>query len=265
MSTLTDVAVERRRLFGRGLGALLRSETTLFLRDPGNLFFALVFPTVVLIGVGFAIPGMLDPIEDAGPTQGMLAIVVMVPPVLATAMATPALTTLPVIFATYREQGILKRLSTTPMRPQAMLVTHVIIGVVSFLVATAIAVIAAALAFDVMMPENLPITLISGVLCAASMFGIGLLIAAVAPKGSTAQAIGMTLFFPLLFFAGLWTPEPIMPEIIKTVATWTPLGAGSQALNEGWFSGGVPTTQLAVMAGYIAVTYPLAAKLFRWK
>lgn len=38
----------------RGLSTLITTEVKLFLRDPGNVFFVVAFPTVLLIGMGFA-------------------------------------------------------------------------------------------------------------------------------------------------------------------------------------------------------------------
>lgn len=267
-STTTARAAGQARasLLGRGFLPLLGSEARLFLRDGGNLFFALMFPTLLIVGVGFAIPGLRDAVEDPGPFQGLQAVNFMIPPVLATAVATPALTVLPVTFAQYRERGILKRLSTTPMRPQAMLLAHVIIGVLAFLVAAALAMAAGAFAFDLVVPDGLAQALGALVLCAGAMFSIGLLIAAVAPRANIAQAVGMLLFFPMLFFAGLWTPGPAMPEVVAQVAGWTPLGAGSQALQAFWFDASdVPVQQLLVMTGYILICCPVAARLFRWK
>jgi len=229
------------------------------------VFFALAFPTVLILGMGYLIPGLDETITDPGPLEGLRTIVVMIPPVLATAMAAPALTTLPAAMATYREQGVLKRLSTTPMRPQGVLVVQVIIGVVAFVVAAALALAVFAAAFDWVAPDEPLMVVLSVVLGAAAVFGVGLLIAAVAAKASTANAIGMLTYFPMLFFAGLWTPGPIMPDAVQTIGSYTPLGAASQGIEAAWFAGEVPARQLVVMVVYIAVLYPLAAKLFRWR
>jgi ABC-2 type transport system permease protein len=99
---------------------------------------------------------------------------------------------------------------------------------------------------------------------AASTFGVGLVIAAVAPKGSTAGGIGMLVYFPMLFLAGLWTPGPVMPDVVAALGRFTPLGAAGQAMSEAWFGTGFPALQLAVMVAWVLVLYPLAAKLFRW-
>lgn len=250
-------------LLSRGTGALIGSEARIFLRYGGSVFFALAFPMVVLIGVGLAIPGM-DQTIPSGPATGLKTIAVMVPPVLAAAMATPALTTVPATIADYREQGVLTRLATTPMRPAGVLLAQLIIGVVCFLIASALALVAAALVFDVPMPRNPGVLLLSLVLGAVAMFAVGMLIAARAPRASTAQGIGMLVYFPMLFFAGLWTPEPIMPELVAEIATYTPLGAVSQAVSAGWFGERVPWLQLAVMGGYALLGIAVSARWFRW-
>ncbi|WP_454044714.1 ABC transporter permease [Cellulosimicrobium sp. Marseille-Q8652] len=249
----------------RGFGTLLTTEARLWLRDPGSVFFALVFPTVLLVGVGFAIPGMREPIEGMGaPWDGLTAIATYVPVVLAAAVATPALTTMPVYFATFREKGLLRRLSTTPMRPQGIVVAHLVINLVAIFAAAAVSLVVCQLVFGLAAPRHLGTVLLAFLLTVLSMLSLGTLVAARAPKASTASAIGTLIYFPMLFLSGMWTPGPIMPDALREIGQYTPLGAASQALTAGWFADGFPTLQMVVMAVWTAVLLPLAIKLFRW-
>lgn len=249
----------------RGLGALVRSETTLFLRDAGSVFFALLFPTVLAVGLGFAIPGMRDPIESPGSSyDGVLVIAMFMPVILATAIAAPALTTLPSFIAGYRERGVLRRLAATPMRPHGILVAQVIVNIGAFVAASVLALTLSALVFDLEVPEQPLLLVAMFLLGAAATFGVGLLIASFASKASTANGTGMLVYFPMLFFAGLWTPGPIMPDIVESIARFTPLGAASQAMTEAWFGTDVPWLLIAVMLVYVVVLYPLSSRLFRW-
>lgn len=249
----------------RGLRALARTELRLFLRDPGTVFFSLVFPAVLLLGVGFALPGMRDPIEGAGPAwDGLTPVATFLPVVLATAIAAPALSTMPTFVAGYRERGVLRRLSATPMRPQGVLLAQVAVNVAAFVVAAALGIAVAAVAFGIVAPRQAGLVVLALLLGAASTFGIGLVIAAVAPKGSTAGGIGMLVYFPMLFFAGLWTPGPVMPDAVAAIGRFTPLGAAGQAMSEAWFGTGFPALQLVAMLAWVVVLYPLAARLFRW-
>ena len=259
------VARPRAAAGWRGLGRLLRTETAVWLRDAGAVFFGLAFPTVVLLGVGFVVPGMRDVITDAPPPWGGLTPVALyVPVVLAAAIATSALTVMPVTLATFREKGVLRRLATTPMRPQALIVSHLGINLGSTLVASLLAVVVGALVFDAVAPRQLGVVLLAFVLAVAAMFALGTLVAARAARGTTASAIGMTIYFPSLMLAGLWTPGPVMPDVLREVGRLTPLGAASQAMTEGWFGDGFPAFQLVVMLAWTAVLLPLGVRLFRW-
>ncbi|MPV38217.1 ABC transporter permease [Georgenia subflava] len=265
---MTTIAPSSRRgaaVPGRAWLTLTGTEARLFLREPGGVFFALIFPTLLLVGIGLVLPGMRDPMTDVpAAIAGLRPVDIYAPVALAVAIATPALTTLPVALATYREQGIFRRLGTTPMRPHAVLVSHVVINLGALVVAGLLALAAAAAVFGTPAPRQVAVAALAFLLGGAAMFGVGLIIASRVSKGANASGLGMLVYFPMLFLAGVWTPGPVMPDVVERVATYTPLGAASQALTEAWFGSGFPATELVVMAGWTLVTFPLAARLFRW-
>lgn len=245
--------------------SMLRSEVRLFLRDTPSATFALLIPALVLVGVGLAIPGMRETVAAPGTAwDGLPMIQTFTPSVLTMALATPALSTLPVIIANYREQGVLRRLSTTPARPGSLLAVQVAINLTAFLVAAILALVIAAMVFGSPAPRQIIVAALTLVLGAVAVFGLGLLVAARARTGTHASGLGMLLYFPLLFLAGMWTPGPLMPDWAQTIATWTPAGAISQALNSAWFDTTFPALQLLVLAGWTILLYPIAARIFRW-
>jgi ABC-2 type transport system permease protein len=80
-----------------------------------------------------------------------------------------------------------------------------------------------------------------------------------------ANAIGVILFFPVMFFAGLYAPREAMPAALQRIADYTPLGAGEAAMHDA-FTGAWPhPVQLLVLAGYLLVFGGAAARLFRWE
>ncbi len=267
MTTAVATAPARTTRRWRGFGPLLRTETVVWLRDFGSVFFGILFPSVILLGVGFAIPGMRDPITDAPPDSpwyGVTPIATYLPTVLAMAVGTLAVMSLPVTFATFRDKGVLQRLSTTPMRPQAIIVAHLVINVVTTLVGVALALVVAQLAFGIVRPTQLGVVLLAFALGMLSMFALGMLLSAVVSKPSTANAVGSLVYFPLLFLSGLWTPGPIMPDVVRQIGQFTPMGAAAQAMDTGWFGEGFPLLQCVVMVAWTVVLLPLAARLFRW-
>lgn len=240
---------------------LARVEGRLFARDPIALFFGLVFPAVLLLALGFFYPGFDEPSPDL---DGARYIDVYSPIVLALGVATLGLVTLPPILGTYRQFGILRRLRTTPVHPARLLWAQLLVHLGVAIVAGAIAILVAVIAFDVPFPESPVWFTLSYLLAAASIFSIGLLVGAMARTTVAAQAIGMAIYFPMLFFAGVWIPRSIMPDGLLTVSDLTPLGSAVQALEDSWFGMTPSVLNLGVMLAYAVGVGLIAVRFFRW-
>jgi ABC-2 type transport system permease protein len=243
------------------LSRLVVTETKLFFREPLVVFFALGFPAILLVILG-AIPAFREPGADL---RGLRVIDLYVPIIVAMGLAVFALNHLSQLFATYREKGVLRRMRTTPVRPGLLLGAQLLMSTILSMAATAVVLVVGRLAFDVRLPGLLPAYLAGYALAALSMFAIGLLIAALAPTGRSAGAIATVLFFPLVFFAGLWIPRAGMNDVLRTISDLTPLGAGVQALQDATAGHWPQLTHVAVMLGWTIVAGGLAARYFRWE
>ena len=240
---------------------LVRSELRLFLRDPMSAGFTLVFPSLLVVILG-CIPPFREPVPELG---GLRVIDLYVPIAVALVLATLSLQFAPQVLATYRERGVLRRLATTPVRPASLLAAQLTMSVLMAVVSGVLVLLVGRLAFAVAFPRQLLGYLVAFLLSAGAVFAIGLVIAALAPSGKAANGIGTLLFFPAMFFAGLWTPREGMPEVLQRIGDFTPLGAGVQALHEG-FTGHWPAVQtVIVLLAYLAVFGFAAARLFRWE
>jgi ABC-2 type transport system permease protein len=125
----------------------------------------------------------------------------------------------------------------------AQLVNSLLVALASVVLVLAIGRIA----FDVPLPRQFGGFLIALVLTAAALLAIGLFIAAVAPNAKAGNAIGVILFFPVMFFAGLWVPREAMPKALRQIADFTPLGAGERALHDATMGSWPHATSLAVL------------------
>jgi ABC-2 type transport system permease protein len=237
-------------------------ESKLFLRDAMSVILGIAFPGLLLLLLGVALPGFREVADDL---DGLRPIDIYVPIVLAVAIATIGVSVLPSYLATYRERGVLRRLATTPVGPVKLLGAQLAVNGGAALVAVALAVAVGTAAFGVDLPHQMVGFLIALVLGTAAMFAVGLLIAAVAPSAKTANGIGMTVYFPMLFAAGVWTPGPVMPDVVRQISDFTPLGAASQAMQDAWTGTFPSALHLAVMAAYGLAAGALAARLFRWQ
>jgi ABC-2 type transport system permease protein len=240
---------------------LTRNELRLFLREPLVVFFALLFPTVLVVILG-SIPAFRVASPDLG---GDTVISIYVGVALALSLAMLGLQFVPAVLALYRERGILRRLATTPVRPAALLGAQLVSAILTAVVSGALVLLVARIAFDVELPGQFAGFVIAYLLSAAGVFAIGLLIAALVPTGKAGNAVGTLLFFPSMFFAGLWTPREVMPKVIQRIGDFTPLGAGERALHEAAIGHWPSLLPVVVLLGYLVLFGAAAAKLFRWQ
>lgn len=240
---------------------LITIETKLFLREPVGAFFGIAFPAVLVLVLGSAIPAFAEPSADLG---GRRLIDVYLPVVLALAIATVTMITLLNTLAVYRERGVLRRLSTTPVSPTALLTAQLVVNTLALIAGSVAAFVGARLRFGIPFPAAPLAFVVAFVLGAAAMGAVALLIAAVTPTARASSGIGSLVYFPMMFFAGVWTPGPAMPEVARRIADFTPLGAASQAMQDAWNGAWPQPLHLVVMLAYILGLGALAARLFRW-
>ena len=238
----------------------------LYLRNPVSIFMALVLPSAILLLQGFIIPGTRVPLGGDDPVYaGLRPIDLLVPLAIAVALSSVAVTNYPSAIGGYRETGVLRRLGATPVGAHRILFSQWIVSAVSLAAAVFLAVLLARIAFGSLMPESLLLVVLVLVFGVAAMMAVGSLIAAVSGTAQSAYGIGFLVFMLCMFTAGLWTPGPMMPEGIRQVASFTPLGAMTRALTSAWYAGSVTAAPFLVMLGWTVPCSLLAAKAFRWR
>lgn len=192
-------------------------------------------------------------------------ITLYVPILIAMGVALFSLSGLAPLFASYREKGILRRMRTTPVTPATMLSAQLVMATLVALVSLVLVLAVARLAFAVELPQLVPAYLFGFLLMAVASFAIGLLVAAVAPTGTAATAIGTLLFFPLAFFAGIWLPRSDMPEVLLSISDLSPLGAGVQSLQDAAGGSWPQVLHVIVLLAWTIIAGGLAARFFRWE
>jgi ABC-2 type transport system permease protein len=247
----------RRAAFGK----VIASEVRLTARQPAAPIVGLGIPVVLLV-----IFGELPAFHKASAYFGGLdGFDVYVPILIVFSLAMFALLGLSMPLASYRELGVLRRLSTTPVPPSWLLAAQGIVQICQALAATVIIVVAGIVAFGAPVPKSVGGFALAVALSIAGLLPIGLLIAAVARNANVASVIGRLAFFPMMFFAGLWLPRAAMPPVLLDISNYTPLGAAVQAIQASMLQGFPPVAPLLVLAGYAVVLSYLAKRFFRWE
>jgi ABC-2 type transport system permease protein len=250
------------RRSGSVLGRLALTELRLYARERVRLVVGVGIPLLLLIIFG-SIPFYRQ--RQDGAFAGSSLLDVYVPILIAFSLAMLSLTALPMMLTGYRERGVLRRLRTTPAGPVRLLAAQLLVNAGIAAVALVLVLAVARIAYGVALPRQPAGFALAALLSAAALLALGLLIAAVAHSARSAQAIGALVFYPLMFFAGLFFPMPAMSPVLREISRATPLGAAVQALQDASAGHWPHVSVLLTLAGY-AVAFALAGlRLFRWE
>jgi ABC-2 type transport system permease protein len=239
----------------------MKSEVKMSWRVPIGLLGGVVVPIVLVVIFG-SLPGMNHAESKLG---GLTYFTVYFPIVIAISVSVIALVSLPTRLANFRELGILRRLSTTPVPPSSMLGAQFLMNLAMAVVALGAVVVLGTTQYGLGMPKQLGGFVLSAFLTIAAMFAIGLWLSAWARTTGVANVLGQAILYPLWFFAGLWVPQAQMSSVLRSISNWTPLGDAVQALQRSLLVGFPTTRSLLVLAGYAVVFGFLAVRYFRWE
>ena len=235
------------------------TELKLTLREPLGTFFTLAFPVLLLVLFG-GIYGN-EPAELFG---GFGSVDASVPGYIGMIIGTVGMLGIPVTLSNYREQGILRRYRATPLTPGVILWSQVVVNVIMALIGIVILIIAGRLLFDLRFPAG-PLAIVPAIfLGSLSFFALGFVLASVLSTPRTAQAVGMALFYPMLFLSGAALPRQIMPETIQRIANFLPLTHVVILLEDLWFENSWNITSVVVIMSLFVICLFVTRQTFRW-
>ncbi|MCZ0986819.1 ABC transporter permease [Streptomyces diastatochromogenes] len=241
--------------------AVLRTEIRLFRREPGGIFWILLFPTLLLVILG-SIPSFRRPDDSLG---GLRTIDVYVPVAVLLGLIVGGLQSMPQTLTGYRERGILRRMATTPVRPAALLSAQMVVYGGAALGSALLSLAVGRLGFDVRLPEQPFGYALALVLAVLVALALGAVISALSRTTKIAGAIGSAVFFPAMFCAGVWLPVQAMPDVLARIVGCTPFGAAAQALNQAAAGHWPGWTHLGVLSVWILLLTGAAGRWFRWE
>ncbi|MEV0374570.1 ABC transporter permease [Streptomyces sp. NPDC050636] len=241
--------------------AVLTSEARLFRREPAALFWIIIFPALLL-----TILGLIPAFQEADETLGGRRVIdLYVPVAVLLSSVVAGVQALPTVLTGYRERGILRRLSTTPVRPQSLLTAQVALHGAAVLVSVVLAMAVGRLAFGVALPQQPVGYLLALVLTVLAGLALGATISAFSRTTKIAQTIGTIVFFPAMFTAGVWAPVQTMPDMLRSIVELTPFGAASQALDQATAGDWPDWSHLGVTGLWAALLIGIAVRWFRWE
>jgi ABC-2 type transport system permease protein len=237
-------------------------ESKLFLREPVGAFFTLVFPLMMLFLFGSIYGNTPTPMFN-----GYGTVDISIPAYTAMIIATTGLMGLTITLASNRENGVLRRLRTTPVSPFVILAAQVIVMFVMTSIGMLLLVLAGKLVYHVRF-EGQAVSIIAGfILSCLSFYSLGFILAALVPTARSAQVVGMALLYPMLFLSGAGFPRELLPETIKKISAYLPLTYVVNLLRGLWIgeSWSLHITEVIVLVALLVVGVVISIRTFRWE
>ncbi len=172
------------------------------------------------------------------------------------------------VFPELKKMGILRRLSTTPLRVWqyflATMVGQAVIGLISLAIMFAVAIVIFKLKV-VGNPIELAVFMVLGIIM---ILGIGLALGGWAKNERQVAPLGNIITFPMMFLSGTFFPRFLMPEWLQTASSFLPLtpvidGIRLIATEGAHLVNILP--QIGLIAAWMVVIYAIAFKVFRWE
>lgn len=233
--------------------AQARFETVTLLRNGEQLLVALVLPALALVGL------TLSPFPDLGSVP---RVDVVVPGVLALAVASNAFTGQAISTAFDRRYGVLRMYGVSPLG-RAGLVIGKALAVLAVLLIQILVLsgLGLALGWRPTVSGLVP-TAVGLVLGVGAFIGLGLLLAGTL-RAEAVLALA-NLLWVIFLGLGLLLPLSTLPDWLRAPAALTPSGALGEVLRASLLHGNWPWTGWLVLLAWAATSAGLAARTFRW-
>jgi ABC-2 type transport system permease protein len=242
----------------RSAARIAALELRLLLREPGVLVGLVAFPAVTVLVLAGVFGSAPDP-EFAGirPSQhyvvGYLGVV----------LAQMGLVALPVLIASRRELGVIRRYRASGVSATSLLISDAAIGAVLATVAGALVVLVGGLTYGVSFPDDPFATAAAFVVGLCCFVGLGIALGTLMPTSRAANAIGNLLFVPMFLLGGGGPPRGVMTAPMQALADVLPLSHVIGALRHGWLGATDDPTALWWSLLVTAVAVALAVRTAR--
>jgi len=171
---------------------------------------------------------------------------------------------IPTHLAGNRERGVLKRYHASSVSAVAVAGAEVVVALVLSTVSAVLLLIAAALAYDFEWPVSVPGVIGVFVFVTIGFAAFGILLGSVLPTARAAQAIGMVIWFVMLFLGGAGPPPEVLTGAMRTMLDITLLWHAIRVMQDVWLGLDAGLSWL-VFSGIGAVSAALGLYFFRWE
>ncbi|WP_436737677.1 ABC transporter permease [Streptomyces sp. BBFR102] len=251
----------RTRPLGR-LAALARAELALLVRSKGVMFAALFVPFALPFSVAQTVD--VEMLENNGLTLGLM----LLPGAIGFSLLFAVYSSLVAIYATRREELVLKRLRTGELRDTEILAGTALPSVVIGLVQSVVLIVGCAVLLDVGAPTA-PHLAVAGILLGiVLMVALAALTSAVSRTAESAQVMAMPVLMVLIISSGMVVPLEVFPDSLASVCERLPLSGAMILIRGGWtgeLTAGASLTTALTSLAWIGLSLFAVRRWFRWE
>ncbi|NLG64618.1 MAG: ABC transporter permease [Actinobacteria bacterium] len=250
-----------RRMAGPRLALkLVWIEVKLFVREPITMMFTFLLPLLILVVLGGIFADR--PLEDQYRNIPMMDY--YVPAYMALVLASLGTISLPVHLANYRERGVLRRFRASGMQEWALLVSQTLVSLVIAVIGSVLLFALGVLAFDAGMAKGSGDVAVTFTIGAFTFSALGMLLGSVLPTARAAQAVGMLLWFVMMFLSGTDGPLDLMPAWLLNIGKALPLYHLVLPMVDAWNGFGINVLHTLITVAVGVAAAALTFRLFRW-
>lgn len=232
------------------------SEFKLGMRTADVPIFSFIFP--VIVAVILSLVYGKNNTEMLGDTFASASTI---------GLAAMGLMGLPLTLAGYRDAKILKQLKVTPVKPALILFVQFCVKLTLALLSSILVWLTLAVFFGYRIKGNPALYLVSYVLVAFAIFGIGMIIASVSKDANMAGMLCSIAYFPMLIFSGSTIPLHVLPGGVVRFLQVLPLTQGINLLKTvahgGSITDNLAATLIMTCIGLAAIA--VSIKTFKWE
>ena len=233
---------------------LTKAMTLMHLRNGYVLFWNFAFPVLLMVIYGAIMSQYMD---------------YMTPGVIVLNALSFGLVSSSTMMLEMREKSILRRLQATPLPAGQLIGSYLLVNIIIGILQSTLIILSGVLLYKT--PITFPGLLLAYPMILAGLLAfmaLGGIISGVTAKSSAATAIGMTIYFLLMFISDMIFPLDMLPAWLQRITAYLPAYPVAQLVRSAMLDATLDpkwiTNMLLLLAHGIGATL-IAARLFRWE
>lgn len=233
---------------------LTKAMLLMHLRNGSVLFWNFAFPILLMLIYGAVMSQYMD---------------YMTPGVIVLNALSFGLVSSSTMMLEMREKSVLRRLQATPLPAGQLIGSYLLVNILIGVLQSTLIILSGVLLYKI------PVTgvglalaypmILAGLLAFMALGGI---ISGVSAKGGTATAVGMTVYFSLMFISDMVFPLDMLPAWLRDIVPYLPAYPVVQLVRSAMLDATLDPkwmTHVLLLAIYGIGASLIAARLFRWE